>query len=98
MRPCYVGDEVSAVGFRLAGASVFIPRRGEEAAALAAASAEALLVLVAAETAARIPADVLEQAQTALTPLTLIVPDLHERVPAPDPAVRLRRELGLEES
>jgi vacuolar-type H+-ATPase subunit F/Vma7 len=96
--PCYIGDEASAAGFRLAGAQVLVPRVGEEAAALAAARIGAALILVSAETAARIPADLLEQAHAALTPLTLIVPDLFERIPVPDLAARLRRELGLEET
>ncbi len=92
----YIGDEASAAGFRLAGATVIVPRPGEEAAALATARGSAALVLVSAATAARIAARDIETAQTALTPLTLIVPDLHGAVPLPDPAQRLRRQLGLD--
>ena len=96
MTPCYIGDEVSGAGFRLAGIRVLVPRRGGESAALTAARAECPLILVSAEVATRIPAEILERAQTALFPLTLVVPDLHERVPAADLAGRIRRELGLE--
>lgn len=94
--PCYIGDEASAAGFRLAGARVFVPRRGEEVAALTAALGDASLVVISAGLAARIPGDILASVQAALAPLTLIVPDLNEIVPLPDLSARLRRELGLE--
>ena len=94
--PAYLGDEVTAAGFRLAGARVHVPRRGEEAAALAAARAEAPLVLLSAAVAVRIPESALKSALAALTPLVLIVPDPVGETPAPDPSARLRRELGLE--
>lgn len=94
--PLYLGDEVSAAGYRLAGLRVRVPERGDEATALAAARAEAPLVLVSAMVAARIADDVMRDAQTALTPLVLVVPDLVAGVAVPDLAARLRKQLGLE--
>jgi len=94
--PIYLGDEVSAAGFRLAGARVAVPDEGAEAAALASARAEAPLVLVCAAVAARIPESDMAKALAALAPLTLIVPDLSGDVPLPDLAARLRRQLGME--
>jgi hypothetical protein len=85
--PAYLGDEVSAVGYRLAGLNVFVPAPGQEAEALASARRTAPLVLVSAATAAALP---------ALAPVTVLVPDVHERVPLPDSTARLRRELGVE--
>ena len=96
--PCYIGDEASAAGFRLAGTRVVVPREGEEASAFAAARIDAELVLVSAAIAASLRASVVEGAQAALAPLTLIVPDLRGEAAVPDLAARLRRELGLEES
>jgi len=93
---CYIGDEASAAGFRLAGASVIVPREGEETAALRAACAGASLVLVSASAAARIPAQALRAARAALAPLVLVVPDLRDGTRPPELAARLRRELGLE--
>ena len=93
---CYIGDEATAAGFRLAGARVIVPGEGEERAALAAARGDAALVLVSADVAARIPADDMAAAQAALAPLVVTVPDLQERVALPDVAARLRRELGVE--
>jgi vacuolar-type H+-ATPase subunit F/Vma7 len=94
--PVYIGDEVSAAGYRLAGAIVRTPRAGEAAAALAWARAQAPLVLVSAPVAAAVPDIALRAAVSALAPLVLIVPDLHGKVPLPDLAARLRAQLGLE--
>jgi vacuolar-type H+-ATPase subunit F/Vma7 len=95
--PIYLGDEVSAAGFRLAGLPARVPARGEETAALSAARADAPLVLVSATVAARIAEGELRAALAALTPLVLIVPDIDGATPVPDLALRLRRQLGLVE-
>ena len=94
--PVYLGDEVSAAGFRLAGALVRTPRPGEEAAALAWARANAPLVLVSATVAAGAGEALMRAALSALSPLVLVLPDLHGEVPLPDLAARLRGQLGLE--
>jgi len=95
--PIFLGDEVSAAGFRLAGLQVRTPQRGEETTALSAARADAPLVLVSATIAARVAERELRAALAALTPLVLIVPDIDGATPVPDLALRLRRQLGLEE-
>lgn len=94
--PVYLGDEVSAAGYRLAGAHTVVPERGTEAAALATACADAPLVLVSATVAARIAEADLRAAMAALSPLVLIVPDLGGATPVPDVALRIRKQLGLE--
>jgi vacuolar-type H+-ATPase subunit F/Vma7 len=92
----YLGDEISAAGFRLAGVKTHVPGSGEETGALAAACAEAKLVLVSAAVAARIDEASLSRALAALSPLTLLIPDATGKVEMPDIASRLRRQLGLE--
>jgi vacuolar-type H+-ATPase subunit F/Vma7 len=92
----YIGDEIGAAGWRLAGAAVAVPEPGAARAALDAARADAALVLVAADVAARIDTVVLREALAALTPLVLVVPDTQGQVPLPDFAARLRMQLGLE--
>jgi vacuolar-type H+-ATPase subunit F/Vma7 len=92
----YLGDEVSAAGYRLAGAIVATPRAGEETAALAWARARAPLVLVSSLVAQRIAEPLLRTALSTLAPLVLIVPDLQGEAPLPDLAARLRGQLGLE--
>lgn len=93
--PIYLGEETSAAGWRLAGVRVALLEEGDEAMALATARAHAPLVLVSVAVAARIPEAALRAAQAALTPLTLVVPDL-SGLPVPDLSARLRHQLGLE--
>lgn len=92
----YVGDEVSACGFRLAGLRVHVPADGDEAAALERARTQAALVLVSASVARRIPEDALASAVAAAQPLLLVVPDLAGDVPMPDLGARMRSLLGID--
>ena len=92
----YLGDEVTAAGYRLAGAQVRVPAPGEADAAFAEARGLAPLVLVSAAVAVHIDAAQLRAALTALQPLVLIVPDARGEVPRPDLAARLRGQLGME--
>ena len=94
--PAYIGDEISAAGYRLAGAHVTVPAAGEATAALDAARASSPLVLISAAVAAAIDAGELRAAMMALQPLVLIVPDAQGHVPLPDLAARLRGQLGME--
>lgn len=95
MALAYVGDAVTAAGFRLAGARVFSPAPGAEGEALAQARATAEVVLLSAQVAAALPRGELEVAQAALQPLLAILPEGGEISPA-DPAERVRAQLGLE--
>lgn len=92
----YLGDEVSAAGYRLAGAEVHSPPPHEATAALQRARAQALLVLLSAAVAAAVNEAALRQALAALKPLVLVVPDLLGDTPLPDLAARLRSQLGME--
>ncbi|MFC5302778.1 hypothetical protein [Azospira restricta] len=96
MKPLlYLGDEVSAAGFRLAGVAVRVAAAGGEAAAFAAARAEAGLLLVGADCAARLPAGVLAAAIAAGEPPLVVLPARPGEPPAGDPAADVRRLLGL---
>jgi vacuolar-type H+-ATPase subunit F/Vma7 len=92
----YLGDAVSAAGYRLAGAVVRTPAVGEEAAALAWARTQAPLVLLSSSVALHIGDTAMRAALSAPAPLLLIVPDLLGEVPLPDLAARLRSQLGLD--
>ncbi|MGE0358703.1 MAG: hypothetical protein AB7P08_17505 [Burkholderiales bacterium] len=92
----FVGDDVAAAGWRLAGVAARVPAPGGEAEALAAAREGAELVLVSAEVAQAIPEAKLRAALRALSPVTLVVPDLRGAAPYPDVARRMKRQLGIE--
>jgi vacuolar-type H+-ATPase subunit F/Vma7 len=94
--PVFIGGEVAAAGFRLAGVEVRVPAAGAEADALAAARASASVVMVDAAIAARLPPLVLRAAVRATSPITVVVPDLQQEVASPDLAQRLRRQLGID--
>lgn len=96
-RPCFVGDELSAAGFRLAGFRTETPMPGQEAVSLREAREVADLVVITAELAAHVPESELRRWQTALRPLLLVVADMRGRMNAPDLGAGLRRQLGLVE-
>src|SRR3974377_2069046 len=93
----FIGDELSAAGYRLTGIETLVP--GAEAAAetLRAACKDAALVSMTAELARRAPAREIEAALTAEARAFAIVPDVRMGAPLPDLAKRLRRTLGIEE-
>ena len=97
LRAVYLGDELSAAGFRLAGVSARVPPGGDEAAWLHSAMREAKIVLLGARCAASIPADELEAALASISPLVMIVPEFDGRPTPADPASRIRQLLGVEE-
>lgn len=96
--PVFLGDEVTAAGYRLAGARVRSPPPGEEVSFLewARREAGAELVILSAEFAAHIPSRVLKPVLAATSPLVIIVPDLWGHGIQPDLATRLRTQLGIE--
>ena len=92
----FIGDELTAAGFRLTGIETIVPDPENAGAVLDDARARAMLVIITAELAANVPAADLEAAMMAETPALAIVPDVRFRVPVPDVARRLRRVLGIE--
>jgi vacuolar-type H+-ATPase subunit F/Vma7 len=93
--PIFIGDELSALGYRRAGARVIVP--GDDLLeAFERACGEAPVVVITAELAARLPARRLGQARLALQPVVLVVPDVQNRSPMPDAGERVRRQLGME--
>jgi vacuolar-type H+-ATPase subunit F/Vma7 len=92
----FIGDELTAAGFRLAGAGVHVVPPEGAPEALRTAREGASLVLLAATHARRIEAAELDRALTAAHPLTLIVDDILEQAAPPDLERMMRRALGVE--
>ena len=91
----FIGDEVTAQGFRLAGAATQMPAQGEVATAFADALRESELVLITAEAADRLDPDDLDRAVRDATPLVLVIPDAAMRTIPPDPAATVEQVLGI---
>ena len=92
----FIGDELSATGFRLTGIETVVPEPDAAGAALAEARARAALIIMTADLARHVPVPELEAAMLAEAPTLAIIPDVEFRAPLPDLARRLRSVLGLE--
>lgn len=93
--PVYIGDEIEAAGYRLAGLEVHAPDRKQLLALIRAACEQAPLVLIGAATARDIPPAELDRLLAQVTPPVIIVPDVRRRAGLPDLATRLRGQLGV---
>ncbi len=93
--PVYIGDEVSASGYRLAGLRVRVPAADRVMDAVNAACDEAPLVLISAALAQQLPAAQLQPLLARITPLVVVVPDVRGRGRLVDLATRLRQQLGV---
>jgi vacuolar-type H+-ATPase subunit F/Vma7 len=93
--PVYIGDPVSATGYRLAGLQVRVPAVEEALEVIEAACSEAPLVLLGSDIASRIPSQQLDALLSRTDPAVVVVPDIRGEVPLPDMAHRLRKQLGV---
>ena len=92
----FIGDELSACGFRLTGIETLVPPPGALESALEEARMRASLVIMTADLARRIPAQQLETAMLTEMPTVAIIPDVLFRVPMPDLISRIKSILGIE--
>jgi vacuolar-type H+-ATPase subunit F/Vma7 len=93
--PVYIGDEVSAAGYRLAGLQVRVPAADEVAAVIETVCSQASLVLLGSDFASRMPRQQLDELLSRVEPAVVVVPDIRARTPLPDLAHRLRTQLGV---
>jgi vacuolar-type H+-ATPase subunit F/Vma7 len=96
--PVYIGDEISAAGFRLAGMRVRVPGESEYLQALDwAMEQDTQLVMISSVIASRIAVDKLASYLSRITPAMVVVPDTHGDVPMPDIKSLMRKQLGVHE-
>jgi len=93
----FIGDAVSAAGFRLAGAAVHSPAQDDTVELFRRLRDHHELLVLSAGAARQIPDDLLQQAAEQGRPLVLVVPDAAGREQAPDLAARVRQRLGMSE-
>jgi vacuolar-type H+-ATPase subunit F/Vma7 len=93
----FLGDEVTALGFRLGGVDVHMPQPSEVRDLFLRLREETSLIILTAEVASAVPPDLLRQAELDRWPLVLVIPDVRDRVSAPDLVADLRRRLGMAE-
>jgi vacuolar-type H+-ATPase subunit F/Vma7 len=93
--PVYIGDAVSAAGYRLAGLRVHVPDTAGLLEQIEQACADAPLVLLGADLAGQLPVAELDRLLSRVTPAVVVVPDVRGRSELPDLATRLRQQLGV---
>ena len=91
----FLGGELAAQGLRLAGVRVTTPLPGEELQEFRAACADAMVVLLDADFASRIPAELLEAALLGTRPLVYVLPETLGAETS-GAAQKARRVLGIE--
>jgi vacuolar-type H+-ATPase subunit F/Vma7 len=90
-----VADELTAVGWRLAGARVWIADEHDAHECLLTAMRSAEVVLITAELAARVPSATLQELLRRQPPLLVIIPDVRHRQEPSDIENETRRALGV---
>ena len=93
--PVYIGDAVSAAGYRLAGLRIHVPDSAELLEQIEQATADASLVLLGADIAAQLPVAALDRLLSGVKPAVVVVPDVRAQAVLPDLANRLRQQLGV---
>jgi vacuolar-type H+-ATPase subunit F/Vma7 len=90
-----IADEVSALGWRLAGARALIVAEDSVEARLVEARHDADLILITADLAKRLPDTVLEAALLAEKPLMLVIAGLADGSEPPDLEQEVKHVLGI---
>ena len=91
----FIGDEVSAAGYRLCGIDVRIAERGNVVSLVKQACERASLVLLASSAARTIPASERDKLLASIQPPVLIVSDVRGMQTVPDITGRIYKQLGM---
>ncbi len=92
----FIGDALTATGFRLAGVEVAAHSPDAARDAFAQARKHADLVLLTADYARHIPVGELDDALLSEAPIVAVIPDILSQSPPPNLVGRLRSILGIE--
>jgi len=95
MEVAVIADELTSVGWELAGARVFLATAENVESCFRTAQEEADFILITAQLASLLPQAMLQPALHAFPPLTLVMADLSGRQEPPDLALEARRALGV---
>jgi len=95
MNILFIGDEISAAGFRLAGLDVFVPESGEEKYVLEKINENTDFIIITAQVAAAVPQPTMNHLMQMDKPLLLVITDMRNYLASPDLALSLRGQLGM---
>ena len=91
----FIGDEVSAAGYRLCGIDVRITDGGDVISLIRRASERASLVLVSSSAVQDLNSAELDALLAGIEPVVLVVPDVRGLHEIPDIVSRVHRQLGM---
>ena len=92
----FIGDEVTAAGFRLGGVACHTPERDELPDLLAKEREGCDLIMITAQYAGWLGVDAVEEMALWSHPLVAILPDIRNQQLPPNLEHAVRRELGIE--
>ncbi|GGD43589.1 V-type ATP synthase subunit F [Sinisalibacter lacisalsi] len=92
----FIGDAVTAAGFRLAGVESFAPGPQELAAVVEAEAPGARVLMMTAAAHAALPDALARVLEAGPAPLLALVPDAQGQAGVPDMEAEVRRALGIE--
>lgn len=92
----FIGDAVTAAGFRLAGVPSFAPEPAGLAAVVGEERKDCRILAMTAATLDALPEPLARELVNASEPLLAILPDARDTMPVPDLEAEVRRALGIE--
>ena len=92
----FIGDEITAAGYRTAGVTVHVASASELERELEAAGSRAAVLLLSAELAHQLPPRRLAELLSKPAPLLLLVPDVANAATPEDLGALVRRQLAGE--
>ena len=91
----FIGDEISAAGYRLCGVEVYIADSVNALSLIKQACESASLVLVSSSTAQYLTTGERAVLMENITPAVVVVPDVTAKQPVPDIATMIHKQLGM---
>jgi len=93
--PVFIGDEVSAAGFRLAGVRIRTPQAEDLPSVITWARKNTSLILITQEYLNQLNKTDQQQLVSLLEPPVAVIPDINNITPLADLATQLRSQLGV---
>ena len=93
--PLFIGDEVSAAGYRLAGVRVRTPVADELVQVIDWASNNVSIIMITTAYMKQLPEPMREQLVKQEQPPVVVVPDIRSQAVFEDLAARFRQTLGI---
>lgn len=91
----FIGDEVSAAGYRLCGIDVHVADKQNAWSLIKKSCERASLVLVSSSTVQQLRSSELDELLASIQPPVLVVPDVRGLHEVPDIVSRINKQLGL---